>query len=223
MKRRTSDEKKNPSPTSKVAGIVYKDFMTQQKSRSPDNAPSYSKQGAPVLMFGQPQASMFKKQTAQRNIKAQSPENIVASTTLQSKQTSKSPTMGKPRGIGQTSPQSRPLLKKPSASKLALKSPTKPSSSQAQLPNLKQQAQPLKKQQSLKQPVGSQSTFSLATKKPSKQESEKDENGEEDNLALLTHDKKRTRELLRQLWSAAEKDDMMQCLKLLKSEDARFA
>jgi hypothetical protein len=105
MKRRTSDEKKNPSPSSKVTGIVYKDFMTHQKSRSPDNAPSYSKQGAPVLMFGQPQSSMFKKQTAQRNIKASSPDNNIANTTVQSKQTSKSPTMIKARGIaGQTSP-----------------------------------------------------------------------------------------------------------------------
>jgi hypothetical protein len=35
LKRRTSDEKKNPSPITKTTHLVYKDFL-QLKSKSPE-------------------------------------------------------------------------------------------------------------------------------------------------------------------------------------------
>jgi dsDNA-binding SOS-regulon protein len=37
------------------------------------------------------------------------------------------------------------------------------------------------------------------------------------------NEKKRQRELLRQIWMATEKDEMMTCMKILKSEDLSLA
>lgn len=44
-----------------------------------------------------------------------------------------------------------------------------------------------------------------------------------DEASQVNYEKKRQRELLRQIWMATEKDDMMTCLKILKKEDAALS